>query len=104
MVVFRNNRTKLSKVRAHLPLQDGVVVSNETAAHGWMKYHAFDSSYLLMLTAWQAQSLLDAPSRFRYRLGDHIIDYPMSHVGCAFSAEPDGVWRFKTFIKVQRPE
>jgi hypothetical protein len=61
----------------------------------------FESSYLLIATAVAGPALADAPSVFDYRLGDHIIDYPLSTLD-VISAEPDG-FGGQTFIRVNAP-
>ena len=61
----------------------------------------FDGSYLLIATAVAGPVFADAPSVFDYRLGDHIIDYPLSTLD-VISAEPDG-FGGQTFIKVNAP-
>ena len=56
---------------------------------------------ILITTAFAGPALADAPSVFDYRLGDHIIDYPLSALD-VINSELDG-FGGQAFIKVNAP-
>jgi len=95
---------KTSKWRWQHWRADAFVVSNETAATRWRSIMRFDSSYLLIATAWAGpKSLLILHSVYDYRgWGDPHHDYPMSTLDSS-AQKPGRVLAVKTFIRVNAP-